>query len=103
MSQPHHPYEMTLPVDTPDWTLDAECLNHDPDLFFPSDPSNDRYANFRDAAEVCERCPVIAQCARRALDGREVHGIWAGVNMSGRGAARVDRYERLTALAKQVA
>lgn len=59
-----------------EWMNQAECRNHDPELFFPkSDMST---SGAQQALAVCRDCPVIAECSmyRRRLD---VHlGVWHG-------------------------
>jgi WhiB family redox-sensing transcriptional regulator len=102
ISRPRHPFESLGQRAQEDWTERASCRSHDPDLFYP-DGGGDKHPSVLAAIEVCNDCPVIAHCARRALDGGEIHGVWAGIPMTVRGAGRVDRYERLTTLAKQVA
>ena len=72
--------------------LDAEissaerlrCRDNDPDSFFPDEGS--RFAG-RQAmraerarvAELCQGCPVRAQCLASALMRGEVYGSWGGV------------------------
>ena len=67
-----------------DWTEQAACADHDPDLFFPHPTEDDKL----DAAKaICRTCPVIAQC--RAAGAREPYGVWGGQSEEDRtGAVR---------------
>ena len=53
---------------------------HDPDLWF-GEHVDDRLR----AAELCQRCPLLAECAAVAADlpGRLRTGVWAGVDLTG--------------------
>lgn len=50
--------------------------NIDPDLFFP-----DRWDDAHDAQVVCADCPLLAQCARKALENPISGGVVASVPM----------------------
>jgi WhiB family transcriptional regulator, redox-sensing transcriptional regulator len=56
-----------------DWRLEALCAQSDPESFFP-----DKGGSARAALEVCERCPVRAECLNFALENDERFGIWGG-------------------------
>ena len=58
-----------------EWMTDGNCLEVDPDLFFPG--KND---NARKPKEVCAACPVAAQCLQYAIDNEFDDGIWGGLN-----------------------
>ncbi len=61
-----------------DWRERAACLDEDPELFFP-DGVTPRYARqIAAAVEVCEACPVSADCLEFALEQQMNTGIWAG-------------------------
>jgi WhiB family redox-sensing transcriptional regulator len=56
---------------------DPECAQV-PDVFYPEDglqPS----ASTKLAKEICERCPIMNECAQYALEANETHGIWGGM------------------------
>lgn len=59
------------------WMDDANCRSTDPDAFF-SDQGVTKYQNL--VKQVCESCPVKAECLEEALSlpGR-VYGIWGGL------------------------
>ena len=57
------------------WQERANCLGVDPDLFFP-----ERGASTREAKAVCGSCEVRAECLEYALQIRETHGVWGGLN-----------------------
>lgn len=58
------------------WMDDAECLNHDPEIWFPSETAT---AYPREAIEICHTCPVISSCAKYARDNPHhvTYGVWA--------------------------
>lgn len=57
------------------WTSRALCTQTDPELFF-----SDSADRTRQAKKLCSRCPVRAECLSQALDGREEHGVWGGLD-----------------------
>jgi WhiB family redox-sensing transcriptional regulator len=57
-----------------DWAEWAACAGADPEIFFPA-----RGHSTRAAQLICAGCPVIAQCAQAAADGRELYGVWGGM------------------------
>ncbi|MFC7429904.1 WhiB family transcriptional regulator [Nocardia tengchongensis] len=64
--------------DHPDLWTAAVCADPaiDPDLFFP-----DRWDDAREAQIVCGDCPLLAQCASRALQTEVYAGVVASVPM----------------------
>lgn len=65
-------------IDSPQWHENAECAkpensNH-ADKFFANKPSQ----QFQ-ALKMCEACPVRQQCAKWALEEKQVWGIWGGM------------------------
>lgn len=80
MSQPRHPFEMFQDILSDDWDRIASRSGADPDRWFPEGRGN---YFMRDVKRICATCPVIRQCAQRALDYGEVHGFWAGLNAGG--------------------
>ena len=70
-------YLPRLPTSRPTWHTRAACRGMGPDLFFP--PGDDglfRHVPYSQGRLVCERCPVIDQCAEAGA--YEHHGLWAG-------------------------
>jgi len=63
-----------------DWRNHAECLGHDPELFFPDNRYNHGAIQTALAKGVCRPCPVRAACAQWALDTRQAHGVWGGLD-----------------------
>ena len=59
----------------PSWHRQAPCASSDPDTWFPQ---------LGDAAtaakKICAACPYKAPCLLDAIERREQHGIWGGVN-----------------------
>src|SRR5262245_30696129 len=69
------PPEFTMP---PTVLMNAACAGEDPDLFFPDGPrANENTAH---AKAVCARCPVRDACLKWAIDNRQTHGIWGGLD-----------------------
>lgn len=59
------------------WQLRAACSGHPrPDDFFP-DPKD--LPGRRQAATLCQPCPVKAECLADANSRREQHGIWGAM------------------------
>lgn len=56
-----------------DWVSGAACLEKDPDALFV------RGAAQQQAKQVCQRCPVVAECLAEALDNRTEFGVWGGM------------------------
>jgi hypothetical protein len=62
-----------------EWHEDAECakpVNRDKiDLFF-STKNNDIFS----AKLMCDACPVRKQCAKWALENKQINGVWGGLS-----------------------
>ncbi|GCD88075.1 WhiB family transcriptional regulator [Nocardioides sp. LS1] len=59
-----------------DFSLQAACLDEDPDLFFPRGTRIAAMRQLEEARRVCRRCPVTAECLALALRTNERHGMW---------------------------
>ena len=71
---------LVLPDDAPDtaWQDRAECLQYDPELFFPTLGQSTAVPR-----SVCQVCPVRVECLEYALATEWVgsrHGVWGGVS-----------------------
>ena len=65
------------------WQQLAACRGEDSSHFFaPSYFEKRHEKNAREAVAkaICGRCPVRTDCLEYALDVRETHGIWGGLN-----------------------
>jgi WhiB family redox-sensing transcriptional regulator len=65
------------------WQLHAACRGPESILFFPptaSERKEEREARETKAKSICSDCPVQRACLDYALDIREPHGIWGGLN-----------------------
>lgn len=66
-------------IDTPDWHEDAECSkpvnNKFIENFFANKPSQQW-----EAKKLCSICPVRLECAKWALDNKQLWGIWGGLD-----------------------
>ena len=57
------------------WMAEANCNNHPPAVFFPSDSVGVELAK-----KICATCPVIQSCLEHALANRIDHGVWGGTD-----------------------
>lgn len=65
------------------WQHRGACRGPQASVFFPPphfERKHDRIARERRAKEICAQCPVIEDCLNYALEIREPHGIWGGLN-----------------------
>ena len=66
-------------IESPDWHEDAECakIEHADklDSFFANKPSQQW-----EAKKLCNSCPVKRDCAKWALDNKQLWGIWGGLD-----------------------
>ena len=58
-------------IPDPGWRARGACLQHDPELFFPS-PTDDPAA----ALAICGGCDVRGACLAAALDAADGDGVW---------------------------
>lgn len=57
------------------WMEKAVCKNYDPELWYSEEkPERDR------AKALCHTCPMETKCYIYAMDAREPHGIWGGLD-----------------------
>ncbi len=66
-----------------DWSLLAACRGGEGSLFFSPDTSErkeDRIEREQMAKRICAGCAVTAECLDAAIERRETHGIWGGLN-----------------------
>lgn len=85
------------------WERDAACRDYDPDLFFPERGGRAGQNDAERAIAVCNACPLDALigCARKAINGNNRHGVWAGVyygNGSRQKARAHEQIQRTAAL-----
>lgn len=71
-----------------DWRHQAECLNEDPELFFPVGNTGPAIMQIAEAKKVCERCSVRAACLQWALEAGQDHGVWGGLSEDERRAMK---------------
>jgi WhiB family redox-sensing transcriptional regulator len=64
-----------------DWQLHGLCRRENPDVFFHPEGERGPARRNRDARakQVCQTCPVLAQCRAHALQVREPYGVWGGM------------------------
>jgi WhiB family redox-sensing transcriptional regulator len=58
-----------------EWREKANCLDADPEIFFPIAGGNGL-----DAKKVCARCTVIDECLQYSLQHQVEDGVWGGVS-----------------------
>ena len=66
-----------------DWQRLAACRGPYAEMFFPpSAPERKEDKSLREmsAKAICEGCQVRSECLSYALDIKEPHGIWGGLN-----------------------
>jgi WhiB family redox-sensing transcriptional regulator len=56
-----------------EWTVKAVCAGGDPDTLFVTGAAQ------REAAKICQACPVRLECLSDALDNRIEYGVWGGM------------------------
>ena len=61
------------------WVSRGACRGAPTDLFFPEEPGEAEAA-----LQVCQRCPVRAECAAYALAIPGLEGIWGGLTEADR-------------------
>jgi WhiB family transcriptional regulator, redox-sensing transcriptional regulator len=60
------------PVWVEDWAARGLCRVGEPDALFVQGAAQQQ------AKQICQRCPVIAECLADALDNRTEFGVWGG-------------------------
>lgn len=62
------------------WQITAACRGMDAAVFFhpPNERAGARQRRAANAKAICQRCPVIAECLKHALETREPYGVWGG-------------------------
>jgi WhiB family transcriptional regulator, redox-sensing transcriptional regulator len=65
------------------WWDEAACRGQDASFFFaPSyfEKRGEKLAREAVAKSFCTRCPVRDECLEFALESRDPHGVWGGMN-----------------------
>jgi WhiB family transcriptional regulator, redox-sensing transcriptional regulator len=65
------------------WQRRAACRGPQAAIFFPPtqfERKAEKQAREREAKAICQSCPVTEPCLQYALEIREPHGIWGGLN-----------------------
>jgi WhiB family redox-sensing transcriptional regulator len=89
--------------DLMDWRHRAECLDEDPELFFPIGNTGPAQLQIDDAKAVCARCEVQDTCLRSALETGQDFGVWGGMSEDERRAMKRRNARRNTKTAKGAA
>ncbi|MBH5143470.1 WhiB family transcriptional regulator [Rhodococcus erythropolis] len=82
---------------TPGWQHRGSCRGADIEMFFSPDGESRsaRAQRERAAKQICQACPVLAECRAHALTATEAYGIWGGMSETER--TRHTRRTRVTA------
>jgi WhiB family redox-sensing transcriptional regulator len=80
------------------WLEHSRCIGEDPELFFPVGATGSALAQTARAIEICNGCPVRAECLEWALDTCQDAGVWGGLGEEDR---REIRRARRRALAER--
>ena len=62
-------------VDGDSWYKQAQCAELNANYMYPKDRHEEQQAK-----NICHNCPVIKQCLDQSIRGREIYGIWGGMN-----------------------
>ena len=65
------------------WQIRAACRGPQAAVFFPPaafERKDEKLAREARAKEICRTCPVRQPCLDYAVEIREPHGIWGGLN-----------------------
>lgn len=57
------------------WMAKADCLDSDPELFYPERGTH----SGAEAKRICAHCPVATDCLQHAVSNHEPFGIWGGL------------------------
>jgi WhiB family redox-sensing transcriptional regulator len=79
------------------WQFRAACRGEDSSLFFAPnyfERREEKLGREARAKVFCDRCPVRTDCLEYALDSREGHGVWGGLNELERRAVLRQRERR---------
>jgi WhiB family redox-sensing transcriptional regulator len=63
-----------------DWRHHAECLDEDPELFFPIGNTGPALEQIEDAKAVWRRCDMADMCRGWALETGQDAGVWGGLS-----------------------
>ena len=67
------PRQLSSVVGDSDWVTRAVCAGSDPDALFVTGAAQ------REAARLCQACPVRLECLADALDNQIEYGVWGGM------------------------
>jgi WhiB family redox-sensing transcriptional regulator len=71
------------------WQRLASCRGEDSVFFFAPgyfEKRGEKLAREAVAKRICARCPVLRPCLEFALETKETHGVWGGLNETERRA-----------------
>ena len=81
----------------PSWQHRAACRGEDSSYFFAPgyfERRSEKLAREAVAKAICARCPVRDECLAFALEVRDPHGVWGGLNEMERRALLRQRSRR---------
>ncbi len=74
---------MALATAIDEWQRRGACRGPQAAVFFPPpqfERKAEKLAREESAKAICHSCPVTGPCLEYALEIREQHGIWGGLN-----------------------
>ena len=71
-----------------DWRHRSACRDEDPELFFPVGNTGPALQQIEEAKKVCNRCLVINECLKWALESGQEAGVWGGLSEDERRALK---------------
>lgn len=66
----------------PEWQEQGRCLGVGNDYFFGDEDEQPtmNIKQIRQAAKLCDVCPVFRECLRHSLEQKEEYGVWASTS-----------------------
>ena len=80
------------------WQHRGACRGPHATIFFPPphfERKHERIEREARAREICDSCPVSGDCLAYALEIREPHGVWGGLNEAERRVLLEERSPKL--------
>jgi WhiB family redox-sensing transcriptional regulator len=71
-----------------DWRHRSACRDENPELFFPVGNTGPALQQIEEAKKVCQRCSVINECLKWALESGQEAGVWGGLSEDERRALK---------------
>ena len=66
----------------------ADCVDKDPELFFPVGNTGPALLQIEEAKAICRTCPVQEVCLQWAIETGQDSGVWGGMSEDERRALK---------------